>query len=54
MITPAVASIVLVITLIIFGPGKLPQLGRGLGRGIKEFKAETKIGSEENWEENSI
>lgn len=27
-----------VIVLIIFGPGKLPELGAGLGKSIKEFK----------------
>jgi sec-independent protein translocase protein TatA len=31
--------IVLVLVLIIFGAGKLPQLGGALGRGIKNFKA---------------
>jgi sec-independent protein translocase protein TatA len=36
--TPTVAVIVLVIALIIFGPGKLPQLGKALGGGIKEFR----------------
>jgi sec-independent protein translocase protein TatA len=38
-ITPMTAGIVLVIALIIFGPGKLPELGKALGKGIKEFKA---------------
>lgn len=28
----------LVIALIIFGPGKLPELGKSMGKGIKEFK----------------
>jgi sec-independent protein translocase protein TatA len=32
--------IVLVIVMIIFGAGKLPQVGRSLGLGVKEFKAE--------------
>ncbi len=32
--------IVLVIVMIIFGAGKLPQVGRSLGQGVKEFKAE--------------
>jgi sec-independent protein translocase protein TatA len=30
--------VILVIVLIIFGPGKLPQLGEGLGKSIKAFK----------------
>ncbi|HYS43850.1 MAG TPA: twin-arginine translocase TatA/TatE family subunit [Geobacteraceae bacterium] len=29
---------ILLIVLIIFGPGKLPDLGRSLGKGIREFK----------------
>lgn len=30
--------IILAIALLIFGPGKLPQLGEGLGKSIREFK----------------
>ncbi len=33
--------IVLVIALIIFGPGKLPDIGKSLGKGIAEFKEAT-------------
>jgi len=29
---------IMIIVLILFGPGKLPELGKGLGRGIREFK----------------
>lgn len=36
---------ILLIVLIIFGPGKLPQLGKGLGEGIKGFKEAIKGGS---------
>lgn len=30
--------IILAIALIIFGPGKLPELGKGLGKAMREFK----------------
>ena len=30
--------IILGIVLIIFGPGKLPEIGAGLGKSIREFK----------------
>ena len=30
--------IILVIVLVLFGAKRLPEMGRGLGRGIKEFK----------------
>ncbi len=34
--------IILVIIVVIFGAGKLPELGSGLGKGIKNFKDATK------------
>ncbi|GIW23003.1 MAG: hypothetical protein KatS3mg068_2010 [Candidatus Sericytochromatia bacterium] len=39
--------IILVIALIIFGPGKLPEIGKALGKGIREFKKESKEITEE-------
>lgn len=30
--------IILVIALVIFGPGKLPEVGKAIGKGINEFK----------------
>jgi len=30
--------IILVIAILIFGPRKLPELGKGLGKSIREFK----------------
>lgn len=35
-------AIILALALIIFGPGKLPELGKSLGRGISEFKSATR------------
>jgi sec-independent protein translocase protein TatA len=34
--------IILVIIVIIFGAGKLPEIGSGLGKGIKNFKKATR------------
>jgi len=34
--------IILVIIVIIFGAGKLPEIGSGIGKGIKNFKKATK------------
>lgn len=33
--------VILVIVLIIFGAGKLPELGEGLGKGIRNFRKAT-------------
>lgn len=40
-LTPVTTVILLIIALVIFGPGKLPELGKALGKGIKEFKSAT-------------
>ena len=37
-IGPMELAIVLVIALIVFGPKRLPDLGRSLGGGMREFK----------------
>ena len=37
-IGPMEIGIVLVIALIVFGPKRVPDLGRSLGKGIREFK----------------
>lgn len=33
--------VILVLALIIFGPGKLPDVGKAIGRSIREFKRAT-------------
>ncbi len=43
--------IVLIIALVIFGPKKLPDLGKGLGQGIKEFRRATNGEGEEEKKE---
>ena len=30
--------VILVIALVVFGPGKLPEIGGALGKGIRDFK----------------
>lgn len=44
MIWPGMGElfIILIMVLIIFGAGKLPQIGEALGKGIKNFKKATK------------
>ncbi|MGW8426497.1 twin-arginine translocase TatA/TatE family subunit [Peribacillus simplex] len=46
--------IVLVIALIIFGPSKLPEIGRAFGRTLSEFKSATKglVNDSDKEEEN--
>ncbi len=44
--------IILVIIVIIFGAGKLPEIGSGLGKGIKNFKKATTDEKKEKIEEN--
>ena len=39
--------IILIIILIIFGAGKLPEIGSGIGKGIKNFKKATNESKEE-------
>lgn len=38
--------IILVIVIVIFGANKIPQLGKGLGEGIRNFKSAMKAGEE--------
>lgn len=50
--------IILIIILIIFGAGKLPEIGSGIGKGIKNFKKATRekqdeIASPKNEEKDS-
>lgn len=53
-IGPAELIIVLVIALVILGPRKLPQVGRSLGTGMREFKQAVTGGREEGPDEPGI
>lgn len=45
--------IILVIILIIFGPRKLPEIGKALGQGIRELRSSTKDKDEEQQDKPS-
>ena len=49
MVGPWQVAIIVVLVLLLFGGKKIPELMRGLGSGIKEFKDASK---EDNKEEN--
>jgi sec-independent protein translocase protein TatA len=38
--------VILILVLIIFGAGKLPQVGKSLGEGLRNFKDGVKDGSD--------
>jgi sec-independent protein translocase protein TatA len=45
--------IILLIVIVIFGASRLPQLGKGLGEGIRNFKGSLKAGEEDTAEKES-
>jgi sec-independent protein translocase protein TatA len=44
-------TLILGVILLLFGGKKLPELAKGLGQGLKEFKAATKDANEDKPEE---
>ena len=44
---PVELILILIIALVIFGPSKLPQIGRSLGEAIQEFKKGTRAVDDE-------
>jgi sec-independent protein translocase protein TatA len=47
---PLELAVVLAIALVIFGPKRIPDLGRSLGRGMREFKSSVAGGIEPDGE----
>jgi len=47
LLQPSHLLIILVVALFIFGPKKLPELGQGLGKGIRSFRESMKAATEE-------
>ena len=47
IIGPQELIIVLVVVVLMFGGTKIPELMKGLGKGIKEFKNASKVEDEE-------
>ena len=47
VIAAVLSPLILVVVLVVFGVGKLPEIGGGLGRGIRNFKKEIRGESEE-------
>lgn len=39
--------LVLVIALVVFGPGKLPEVGKAIGKGLQEFRQATSMQEKE-------
>lgn len=45
--------IILVIIIVLFGASRLPQIGKGLGEGISNFKRSVKAGQKGDEDSNS-
>ena len=44
---PLELAVVLVIALVVFGPKRLPELGKSVGKGIREFKGSLSMDQED-------
>jgi sec-independent protein translocase protein TatA len=45
-------AIILVIVIVLFGASRLPQIGKGLGEGISNFKRSLKAGQNSTEDES--
>lgn len=53
LLRPTHLLLILLIVLVLFGPGKLPELGKSLGKGIREFKDALRGGIDKDREQNA-
>ncbi|MBS1878658.1 MAG: twin-arginine translocase TatA/TatE family subunit [Actinobacteria bacterium] len=53
-IGPLEIGIVLIVALLVFGPKRLPELGKSLGKGIREFKGSISGENDEQDEKTQI
>lgn len=47
---PTHLVLILIVVLIVFGPGKLPEVGKALGKTVHEFRRATSMAQEEKQE----
>ena len=45
-IGPLELAVILVVALVVFGPKRLPELGKSMGKGIREFKGSLSMDDE--------
>ena len=48
ILQPTHLLILLIVALIVLGPKRLPDAGRALGQGLKEFKSSISVGHDDN------
>ena len=45
---PGEIIIRLIVALLVFGPKKLPEMGRSIGKGMREFKSSLTLGGDDD------
>jgi sec-independent protein translocase protein TatA len=45
--------VIFLIVMVLFGAKKLPEIGKGLGKGIREFKRATELGGDDETDTES-